>query len=59
MEETKNPVASKTIWFNAAIAAAVAAAPVLSGLIPVEFLALATPLVNIALRWLTNKRISL
>ncbi len=50
---------SKTIWVNAGIAAVTAGAQVIGSAIPVEIVAIATPLINILLRLVTKGRITL
>lgn len=55
----KKPWESKTIWVNAVIAAGVAGAQVLGQAIPVEIVAIATPVINMLLRLMTNRKISL
>lgn len=50
---------SKTIWVNALIAGALATANVIGATLPAEILAIATPIINILLRWVTSKQITL
>lgn len=56
--DSKSPFASKTIWVNAAIAASSAAFTVITGAFPADVVAIATPVINIFLRFLSSKKIS-
>lgn len=54
----KKPWESKTVWINAAIAAGAAIWETVSPAFPLEIVAIATPLLNIVLRFVTSRKVS-
>lgn len=50
---------SKTIWVNAALAAATTFAQSIGAALPPEVVAIGIPLVNVLLRLVTKKRVTL